>query len=235
MIRIRWGDDLKVYLPWQRDGNGRPLPRVAGQVDTTTHEVEVSFDDAETESGTGDARSIGGPEEGFEKVFLFFGWNTDTPVPDPDIDRRRLIRQRAVDGGGFGRIFDGVGQDVIEDISQELDIHLDRPGGSFGPQFDVLTFFEGVFHVLDRFPGKVDKIGFDGTVLDDTYFELFEGQEVVKDLFEVVDIGFDAVDVFEALVLLVGLGIFFDQGDRRKDYAKRGLKLMGGQSDETGF
>jgi hypothetical protein len=111
-----------TLLSGQGDGKGRTLAGDAAQADLAAHEVEVFFDDAQAKAGTGDAGGVGGAEEALEEVLLFFRGNADAPVPDVNVHGSRLIRQGAVDGGGFGGVFDGVGQEVTEDIAKELDI-----------------------------------------------------------------------------------------------------------------
>ena len=197
----------------QGDGKGGTFGRAAAEVDLAAHEVQISFDDAEAQTGSGYAGGIGGAEEAFEQVLLLFGGYAYAPVPDGDVDGVGPIRQGTIDGGGFRRVFNGVGQEVVEDITQELDIDKDEPGWAFYVQLDMLPFFQGIFHVLNGLTGKMDQIGLRRTIPDDAAFELFEGEEVVEDLPEVVDIGLDAVDMFDAFVLLVGIGVFFDQGD----------------------
>ena len=131
-----------TLLSGQGDYKGGTLAGDAAEPDLAAHEVEVPFDDAQTQAGAGNAGAVGSPEEALEQVLLFFKGYADAPVFDLNVYRSRLVIERTVDCGGFGRVLDGVRQEVIEDIAQELNIYRDEPGRSFGLQLDVLIFFE---------------------------------------------------------------------------------------------
>ena len=84
-----------------------------------------------------------------------------------------------------------------------------------------------------RLANQLDKISFHRAILDNAIFQLFKRKKIVEDLFEIVDVGLDPMDMLQAYVLLLRLRVFFNQRDRRQNDAQRRLELMGCQGYEA--
>ena len=55
-----------TLLSGEGHGKSGAIAGNAAEADLTTHKIQVSFDDAQTEAGTGDAGGVGGAEEAFK-------------------------------------------------------------------------------------------------------------------------------------------------------------------------
>src|SRR6185437_2058479 len=113
-------------------------------------------------------------------------------------------------------------QENVVYVSRNLECHL-------------LTVFACFLQILDVFFGQLHKVRANRFVSDDPFLEFFQGEKIVEQLSEIVDIGFDPVHMPPTFVSRCVILVFFDEVHRAEDDTQRGLELMASQRYETGF
>ena len=115
----RWSGDR------QADGKCTALSDTAVDMKFSIMEIDKLSYEIEADTGPLDAGGILGPEEPLTDPRKIFVVHTNPVVPDGDRDISAASHGDHVDGRRVGRIFDGVGEKIGQDLIQRTAVSLD--------------------------------------------------------------------------------------------------------------
>ncbi len=198
--------------------------------------LDHGFTEVEAQPGSPGARGEGAlrPVEALEDALLLLLGDADALVGDVDVYPILIGPAAHFDQSALRRIFDGVGEQVVQNLAQALGIaaHEGQVGGEVHREEVLLRLGAELLHFLLRqlvYP-QVAELQLEGASL-----KAGGVQEVVNELVEAVALLHDDVQALPER-FLVPMGVLAAQGvGVALDQRHGALQLVGDDGDEGGF
>lgn len=234
-----WGGGEGRWGAGKPDGDGGAEVGFGSEVELAAVEADTAADDGEAEAGAGEVLDVGSAAEGFEQVGEVLGRDAEAAVAHGELDMVGGDFEGQVHRAALGGVFGGVGEQVIEDGSEEAFVEKDGSRVDWGRGRDMDVNVDGAALIGggQGFIGDAVAEGREVEGLRGTGEAAFLDASEEEDLFHepghAAGVFADGGEVFAAFLGLETVEVAIEEAGGGGDDAERGAEFVGDHGHEA--